>query len=288
MKAVVLLSVIFLIQAAAVVSSADKEYDDDGEEYTSLEVPLLPESSDFDDFLSYGFYRKSCPGVDRIIHQKLKQWYDEDNTIAASIIRLHFHDCVVRGCDASILLDYEGSERRAPASKTLRGFEVIDDIKAELEKKCPKTVSCADILTAAAREATILVGGPYWTVPYGRRDGVDSIGSETGLVPMDPSMSTSYVNFLRRKCRWASDYVDLDATTPNKFDNAYYTNLPKKMGLLPSDSALYTDRRTAPIVKALAYQPSLFRLQFAVSMAKLGNVQVLTDLFEGEIRTNCS
>ncbi|XP_023542193.1 peroxidase 7-like [Cucurbita pepo subsp. pepo] len=340
MKAVVLLSVIFLIQAAAVVTSADKEYDDDGEEYTSLEVPQLPESSDFDDFLSYGFYRKSCPGVDGIIHRKLKQWYDKDNTIAASIIRLHFHDCVVRGCDASILLDNEGSERRAPASKTLRGFEVIDDIKAEVEKKCPKTVSCADILTAAAREATILVGGPYWTVPYGRRDGVDSIGSETGLVPMglegitdlieryqslglnlvdlvvlsgahtigrascgsiqsrlynysgtgkpDPSMSTSYVNFLRRKCRWASDYVDLDATTPNKFDNAYYTNLPKKMGLLPSDSSLYTDRRTAPIVKALAYQPSLFRLQFAVSMAKLGNVQVLTDLFEGEIRTNCS
>ena len=96
MKAVVLLSVIFLIQAAAVVTSADKEYDDDGEEYTSLEVPQLPESSDFDDFLSYGFYRKSCPGVDGIIHRKLKQWYDKDNTIAASIIRLHFHDCVVR------------------------------------------------------------------------------------------------------------------------------------------------------------------------------------------------
>lgn len=61
---------------------------------------------------------------------------------------------------------------------------MIDDIKAELEKKCPKTVSCADILTAAAREATVLVGGPYWMVPYGRRDGVDSVGKETGLVPM--------------------------------------------------------------------------------------------------------
>lgn len=104
----------------------------------------------------------------------------------------------------------------------------------------------------------------------------------------DPSLNPKYLNFLRRKCRWATDYVDLDATTPNKFDNAYYSNLPKKMGLLSSDSALYTDSRTSPIVKALAYQPSIFRHQFAVSMAKLGNVQVLTDLFEGEIRTKCS
>ncbi|CAK9327263.1 unnamed protein product [Citrullus colocynthis] len=329
-----------LILASAAVSWADKDLEDNGEEYSSLEVPQLQEFSAFGDFLSYGFYQKSCPGVDGIIHRKLKQWFDKDNSIAAALLRLHFHDCVVRGCDGSILLDYEGSERRAPASKTLRGFEVIDDIKAELEKQCPKTVSCADILTAAAREATVLIGGPYWMVPYGRRDGVDSIAKETELVPLgieditslielyqslglnvldlvvlsgahtigratcgaiqnrlynysatgkpDPSLSPKYLNFLRRKCRWASDYVDLDATTPNTFDNAYYSNLPKKMGLLSTDSALYTDPRTSPIVKALAYQPSIFRHQFAVAMAKLGNVQVLTDLLEGEIRTNCS
>jgi len=56
-----------------------------------------------------------------------------------------------------VLLNHKGSERWAKASQTLRGFQVIDDIKAELEKKCPKTVSCADILTAAARDATIKV-----------------------------------------------------------------------------------------------------------------------------------
>ena len=56
-----------------------------------------------------------------------------------------------------MLLNHQGSERWAKASQTLRGFQVIDDIKAELEKKCPKTVSCADILTAAARDATVKV-----------------------------------------------------------------------------------------------------------------------------------
>lgn len=66
----------------------------------------------------------------------------------------------VQGCDASILLDNPGGERRSPVSATLRGFHVIDDIKAEIERRCPKTVSCADILVAAARDATLMVLTP--------------------------------------------------------------------------------------------------------------------------------
>jgi peroxidase len=104
----------------------------------------------------------------------------------------------------------------------------------------------------------------------------------------DPSIDPKYLNFLKRKCRWASELIDLDATTPKTFDAVYYANLPKKMGLLSSDAKLYSDPRTAPLVNALAYQPSLFLYQFGVSMAKLGNVQVLTGPHEGEIRTKCN
>lgn len=68
----------------------------------------------------------------------------------------------------------------------------------------------------------------------------------------------------------------------------YYTNLQKKMGLLSTDQVLYSDPRTAPLVIALATQTSLFYNQFAVSMVKLGNIQVLTGNNEGEIRVNCN
>lgn len=103
----------------------------------------------------------------------------------------------------------------------------------------------------------------------------------------DPSINPKYLNFLRRKCRWDSEYVELDAVTPKAFDVQYYRNLEKKMGLLSTDQMLYIDSRTAPLVTALTSQSSLFHHQFATSMVKLGNIQDYDD-DGGEIRVNCN
>ena len=103
----------------------------------------------------------------------------------------------------------------------------------------------------------------------------------------DPSISPKYLNFLRRKCRWASEYVDLDATTPRTFDAVYYKNLQHNMGLLATDQMLVSDSRTSDLVATLASNPSIFYTQFALSMEKLGNTQVLTGE-DGEIRVNCN
>lgn len=82
--------------------------------------------------------------------------------------------------------------------------------------------------------------------------------------------------------------VHLDVITPRTFDNVYFTNLKRKVGLLSTDQSLFSDARTAPFVEAFATQPFLFTSQFAVSMVKLGNVHVLTTPNEGEIRANCN
>jgi len=68
---------------------------------------------------------------------------------------------MLQGCDASLLLDSSESiiseKGSNPNRNSARGFEVIDAIKAALERECPSTVSCADILTLAARDSVVLV-----------------------------------------------------------------------------------------------------------------------------------
>ncbi|XP_021758315.1 peroxidase 9-like [Chenopodium quinoa] len=124
--------------------------------------------------LSPYFYDFSCPQANNIIASVLENAVAQDPRMAASLLRLHFHDCFVQGCDASILLDDSAafvSEKKAkPNLNSLRGFTVIDEIKARLEEACPETVSCADILALVARAASVLSGGPNWEVPLGRRD----------------------------------------------------------------------------------------------------------------------
>ncbi|XP_040382528.1 peroxidase 40-like [Oryza brachyantha] len=119
-------------------------------------------------------YRSACPLAEEIVRAAVERAVAADPRMAASLLRLHFHDCFVNGCDGSVLLDdnpfFVGEKTAGPNANSLRGFEVIDDIKAELEKACPETVSCADVLAIAARDSVVASGGPRWQVEVGRKD----------------------------------------------------------------------------------------------------------------------
>src|SRR5262249_42605843 len=49
-----------------------------------------------DDVLSFSYYARSCPQFESIVHRKVQDWVKKDPTFAPSILRLHFHDCIIR------------------------------------------------------------------------------------------------------------------------------------------------------------------------------------------------
>lgn len=90
----------------------------------------------------------------------------------------------MQGCDASILINpttKQQSEKNAGPNLTVRGFALIDKAKAQLERQCPSTVSCADVIALATREAVVLAGGLHYAIPTGRWDGLVSNPDDVAL-----------------------------------------------------------------------------------------------------------
>ncbi|CAA2972930.1 peroxidase 72-like [Olea europaea subsp. europaea] len=159
------------------------------------------------------YYDRSCPQAQEIVKSIVAKAVAKEARMAASLLRLHFHDCFVKGCDASVLLDSSGtiiSEKRSnPNRNSARGFEVLDEIKSALERECPHTVSCADIMALAARDSTVLTGGPSWEVPLGRRDSRDA--SLSGSNQNIPAPNNTFQTILTKFMLKGLDIVDLVA-----------------------------------------------------------------------------
>lgn len=273
-------------------------------------VPLSLSHKTNGGYLYPQFYDHSCPKAQQIVKSVMAKAVAREVRMAASIMRLHFHDCFVKvrvvwlpdwpinhtpytmhhtpscllniaiqskghcpcglgvffplltyfsiqGCDASILLDSSGgiiSEKNSvPNRNSARGFEVIDDIKSAVEKECPHTVSCSDILAIAARDSSVLVsiiischifqscswhgtatifsqhgdiyfflsvqtGGPSWEVPLGRRDsrGASLSGSNNNI----PAPNNTFQTILTKFKLHGLNIVDLVALS-GKIDESF-------------------------------------------------------------------
>ncbi|TXG73135.1 hypothetical protein EZV62_001714 [Acer yangbiense] len=304
---------------------------------------LLQASSSSYAQLSPTFYDQTCPNASSIIRGVLQQAFLSDIRIGASLIRLHFHDCFVNGCDGSILLNntatIESEKEAAPNNNSARGFDVVDNMKAALESACPGIVSCADILAIAAEQSVNMV-------PLGRRDSLTAsralanitipgptdsldllkskfvnvgLNNDTDLVALsgghtfgraqcrtfdnrlfnfnstnnpDRTLNTTYLATLQQLCPQGGNrsvLANLDLTTPDKFDNNYFSNLQSNNGLLQSDQILFstTGDATVELVNNFSSNQTAFFESFVVSMIRMGNLSPLTGS-DGEIRSSCS
>ncbi|WJX22904.1 peroxidase [Trifolium repens] len=276
--------------------------------------------------LSPTFYSKTCPNVSSIVSNVLTNVSKTDPRMLASLVRLHFHDCFVQGCDASRFGCCESNQNSSGKSLSKHSF------------LCRYSYTCCSSILCSAQ-------GPGWTVPLGRRDSLtanqslanqnlpapfdalDKLKSAfaaqglntTDLVALsgahtfgrahcslfvsrlynfsstgspDPTLNTTYLQQLRTICPNGgpgTNLTNFDPTTPDKFDKNYYSNLQVKKGLLQSDQELFSTSGadTITIVNKFSSDQNAFFESFKAAMIKMGNIGVLTGT-KGEIRKQCN
>ncbi|RZR95998.1 hypothetical protein BHM03_00024918, partial [Ensete ventricosum] len=260
-----------------------------------------------------------------VVRREVADALKTEARMVASLLRLHFHDCFVnmylmQGCDVSVLLDGSDGEKFAfPNQNSVRGFDVVDSIETAVENECSGTVSCADILAIAARDAVcanINLPAPFHFINTIKNKfaavGLDTTDVRTPLAgrgawhsaavsPASPRPVRRTRHWTRpwlRSCR-ASARRTTTAARPRRSTAARslrsttitsVSNLLNQKGLLSSDQGLFSSDEgvatTKDLVEAYGKDGGLFFKDFANSMIKMGSISLLTGS-AGEIRKNC-
>ncbi|KAI3745096.1 hypothetical protein L1987_58198 [Smallanthus sonchifolius] len=234
------------------------------------------------DGLELGFYKKTCPTVETIVQKITAAKISSAPSLAAALLRLHFHDCFVRikGPYWPVPLGRrDGRVSIANESLTLPPFDNnIDKLKAIFASK-----------GLSVKDLVVLSGGH--TVGISHCSTIASrLYNFTGKGDTDPSLDDEYVPYLKSKCKPTdtTSLLEMDPGSVKTFDESYYTNVLKRRGLFGSDAALLTDYETRAYVKQQAQtQGSTFFKDFQESMVKMGRIGVLTGS-AGEIRRHCN
>ncbi|CDP22278.1 unnamed protein product, partial [Coffea canephora] len=102
---------------------------------SALSLLLLLSSFGCKAQLSPTFYDYTCPNALTTIRSTIRSAISCERRMAASLIRLHFHDCFVQnaktklGCDGSVLLDETPTIQSEKTSKanndSARGFNYL-------------------------------------------------------------------------------------------------------------------------------------------------------------------
>ncbi|CAL5052526.1 unnamed protein product [Urochloa decumbens] len=187
--------------------------------------------------LEFGYYDDTCPRAESIVRAEVRKAVRANAGVGAGLIRLLFHDCFVEGCDASVLIDPtednpQPEQLGIPNRGSLRGFQVIEAAKDAVEEACPGTVSCADIVAFAARDASYLLSDYKidFEMPAGRHDGRQSSANDTlGFLPSPFASHGELVAKFAAKGLDMDDMVVLSGA--HSIGRAHCTSVQDRLGI---------------------------------------------------------
>nr|TKR66371.1 hypothetical protein D5086_0000310610 [Populus alba] len=186
--------------------------------------------------LSPTFYDSSCPNALSAIRTAIRSAIASDRRMAASLIRLHFHDCFVQVGGPSYAVKL-GRRDSTTASRTLANAELpafFESLESLISRFQKKGLTARDMVALSAPQE---------------------------------AMSTCWQRLNLSPARFGHS---------NSFDNNYFKNLMQNKGLLQSDQVLFNGGSTDSIVSEYSRNPARFKSDFGSAMIKMGDIGLLT------------
>ncbi|KAG6783748.1 hypothetical protein POTOM_009420 [Populus tomentosa] len=147
-----------------------------------------------------GFYQYSCPQANDIVMSVLRKAIAKDSRMAASLLRLHFHDCFVQVIH--LVLYFSSSSLHFIFVLRIicnHFFELIASYGLE------QTYKQRHLLThffANKKPVGVLIqsGGPNWELPLGRRDSkTASLSGSNNNIPAPNSTIQNLISLFKRQ-----------------------------------------------------------------------------------------
>ncbi|KAL6311941.1 hypothetical protein AAG906_012076 [Vitis piasezkii] len=227
--------------------------------------------------LKVGFYRKTCSF----------QAMSVAPSLSGPLLRMHFHDCFVRGCEGSVLLNSSTQQMKGPSWKVETGRRDgrVSNITEALTNLIPPTANITQLKSGfqqkglSVKDLVVLSGGHTLGTSH-----CSSFSSRlynfSGKGDTDPDLDPNYIAKLKNKCKQgdANSLVEMDPGSFKTFDESYYTLVGKRRGLFETKAYVKLQATT---------HGSTFFKDFGVSMINMGRIGVLTGT-SGEIRKECA
>ncbi|KAK0605822.1 hypothetical protein LWI29_031074 [Acer saccharum] len=209
------------------------------------------------DGLSMQYYMMSCPFADLIIKNTVNNALQADPTLAAALVRMHFHDCFIEGCDGSVLIDStkdNTAEKDSPANLSLREmlfsgqgvhYEIAKGRKDGRRSKIEDTINlpfptfnASELIRQFGQRG--LTAQDMVALSGAHTLGVSRCASfKSRLSNVDPTLDSDFAKTLSKTCSAGDNAEQPFDATRNTFDNFYFYALQRKSGVLFSDQTLY-------------------------------------------------
>uniref|UniRef100_N1R2E1 Peroxidase 2 n=1 Tax=Aegilops tauschii TaxID=37682 RepID=N1R2E1_AEGTA len=241
---------------------------------------------------------------------------DINRGFGAGLIRLVFHDCFVRGCDGSVLLDSTPknttsdapltlagkTEKASPNNGGLRGLEVIDAIRLRLAEKGGRAGRKDGVVSSAEDPGKHLpnptdnfqqllqsfMAKGFNLVELVALSGAHSVGVANLTPGAAPNNVRDFDDSNRKLAGYQANGV-VDLTAVGYLDNSYYNANFQNMVLFNSDWELTTNETAKLHMTSYKEKASLWNTAFADAMTKLSKMVESKDpLYEIGSRRTCN